>query len=194
MSDLLGGGLIPRHQLGERDMLVAYLERQRELVFWKLTGLDEAAARTTATPTGMTAPGIVQHLVGVERSWVRRHFDGQQGLEFPWDEATEDDAGMVVAEGVTLARLLEDYRAEIALCDQVIAAAELDQVGKTRDHSLRWILVHLIEEISRHLGHLDVLAELADGRVGEEPDGAPPPRAGREPPTRAGVSGSRGSD
>ena len=175
MSDLLGGGLIPRHQLGERDLLLAFLERQRELVFWKLAGLDEDAARRTATPSGMTAPGVVQHLVGVERSWVRRHFAGQQGLELPWDESAEDDAGMDVPEGVTLAQLLADYRAEIALCDEVIAGAPLDQVGKTRDHTLRWIVVHLVEEIARHVGHLDLLAELADGRVGEEPDGAPPP-------------------
>ena len=175
MSDLLGGGLVPRHQLGERDLLVAYLQRQRELVFWKLDGLDEEAARRTATPTGMTAPGIVQHLAGVERSWLRRHFAGQQGLDFPWDETAEDDAGMAVPEGVTLAQLLADYRAETVLCDEVVAASDLDQVGQTRDHTLRWVLVHLVEEISRHVGHLDVLAELADGRVGEEPDGAPPP-------------------
>ena len=185
MSDLLGGGLIPRHQLGERDMLLAYLERQRELVFWKLAGLDDAVARTTATPTGMTAPGIVQHLVGVERSWLRRHFAGQEGLSFPWGEDPED-AGMTVAEGVTLAQLLRDYREEIARCDEVIAAADLDQVGATRDHTLRWILVHLVEEISRHLGHLDVLAAVADGRVGEAPDGAPVPGDDESPPPALG--------
>jgi hypothetical protein len=171
----LGGGLIPRHQLAEREMLLAFLERQRELVFWKLDGLDEQRAAAVATPTGMTAPGVVQHLIGVERSWLRRHFAGQQGLAFPWDDDAPDDAGMVVPTGVTLAQLLEDYRAETAACDAVIAAAELDDIGRTRDHSLRWVLLHLVEEISRHLGHLDLLAELADGRVGEEPEGAPAP-------------------
>jgi uncharacterized damage-inducible protein DinB len=174
-TELLGGGLIPGHQLGERDLLLAFLARQRELVFWKLDGLDEEAARVTRTPTGMTIPGIVQHLESVERSWIRRHFAGEQGLRFAWDEGADDDAGMQVAPGVTLAALLQDYRTEIAACDAVIAAADLDQVSVLRDHSLRWIVLHLIEEIGRHVGHLDVLAELADGRVGEEPDDAPAP-------------------
>jgi hypothetical protein len=174
VTELLGGGLIPGHRLGERDMLLAYLARQRELVFWKLDGLSDEAARAVATPSGMGVHGIVQHLESVERSWLRKHFAGQQDLRFAWGEGA-DDAGMVVAPDVTLATLLADYRAEIALCDEVVAAADLDQGGVTRDHTLRWILLHLIEEVGRHVGHLDLLAELADGRTGEEPDDAPPP-------------------
>jgi hypothetical protein len=174
VSELLGGGLMPRHALGERDMLLAYLERQRELVFWKCEGLAEELARTVATPSGMTVSGIVQHLENVERSWWRRHFAGQEGLSFDWSD-DRDDAGMTVPEGVTLEQLLARYRAEIALCDEVIAAHDLDDRGALRDHTLRWILLHLIEEIGRHLGHLDVLREQADGDVGEEPEGAPPP-------------------
>lgn len=169
MPELLGGGLVPRHQLAERDMLLAYLQRQRDLVFWKLHGLDDEQARTVATPSGMTAAGIVLHLENVERSWWRRHFAGQQ-VQVVWDQTDED---MTLPTG-TLADALAAYRAEVALCDEVIAGAALDDVGASRDHSLRWVLLHLVEEISRHLGHLDVLAELADGRVGEEPDGAPP--------------------
>jgi len=174
VSELLGGGLMPRRALGERDMLLAYLERQRELVFWKCEGLAEELARTVATPSGMTVSGVVQHLENVERSWWRRHFAGQQGLAFNWTD-DPDDAGMTVPEGVTLVQLLARYRTEIALCDEVIAAHDLDDVSATRNHSLRWILLHLIEEIGRHLGHLDVLREQADGVVGEEPEGAPAP-------------------
>ena len=174
MSDLLAGGLIPRHQLGERDMLLAYLERQRELVFWKCEGLDNSLAQSVATPSGMTIAGVVQHLENVERSWWRRHFAGQQGLAVDWTD-DPDDAGMAVPPGVTLQQLLDRYRTEIGLCDEVIAAHGLDEHGALRDHSLRWVLVHLIEEIGRHLGHLDVLREQADGVVGEEPEGAPPP-------------------
>ncbi|HUR52005.1 MAG TPA: DinB family protein [Mycobacteriales bacterium] len=174
MSELLGGGLMPGHQLGERDMLLAYLERQRELVFWKCLGLDDEAARTVSTPSGMTVAGIVQHLENVERSWWRKHFAGQLGLTFDWTDDPED-AGMTVAPGVSLSDLLSRYRAEIARCDEVIAAHQLDDIGALRDHSLRWILLHLVEEIGRHLGHLDLLCELADGRIGEEPEGAPHP-------------------
>lgn len=175
VSDLLGGGLIPRHQLAERELLLGYLERQRELVFWKLDGLDDALARSVATPTGMTIAGIVRHLENVERGWWRRHFAGltpADGVQLDWDD--DPDCGMPVP-AEPLAEVLASYRAEIARCDAVIASAGLDEVAVTRDHTLRWILVHLIEEISRHVGHLDVLAERADGRAGEEPEGAPLP-------------------
>ena len=165
---LLGGGLIPAHQLGERDTVLAYLARQRELVFWKLAGLDDDRARAVSTPSGLTTHVIVRHLAGVERGWLRENFAGQPQVRVR-------DSEFVADEEVRLSDLLAAYRAEIVRCDEVIAAAELDQVGAQRDHTLRWIVLHLIEEISRHLGHLDLLAELADGRVGEEPEGAPAP-------------------
>jgi uncharacterized damage-inducible protein DinB len=167
MTHLLGGGLIPAHQLGERDLLLGYLARQRELVFWKLEGLDDEAARRVSTASGLTVHGLVRHLETAERSWLRRHVDGQQDAPVDWD--------MTVAPEVTLAELCASYRAEIVRCDAVIAAHALDDVSAQRDHTLRWVLLHLIEEISRHVGHLDLLTELADGRTGEEPEGAPPP-------------------
>jgi uncharacterized damage-inducible protein DinB len=167
VTELLGGGLMPRHALGERDMLLAYLQRQRELVHWKCEGLDEQAARGPATPTGLTIHVIVAHLAGVERGWIREHFAGG-----PKERVRDEE---FLAREETLADLLAAYRAESARCDEVIAAADLDQRGVTRDHTLRWILMHLVEEIGRHLGHLDLLCELADGRTGEEPDTAPPP-------------------
>jgi len=172
----LGPDLAPPHQMGERELLLAYLARQRELVFWKLEGLTDEAARSVATSTGLTIHGIVRHLENVERSWFRRHFAGQMGLRFDWTDEVADGE-LHVPEDVRLVDLLAAYRAEIALCDEVIATAELDAVSALRDHTLRWIVLHLVEEISRHLGHLDLLCELADGRVGEEPEGAPAPGA-----------------
>ena len=164
---LLGGGLIPRHQLAERDMLLAYLQRQRQLVLWKCTGLDEQAARAQSTPTGLTIHGIVRHLAGVERGWFREHFAGE-----PKQRVRDDE---FVPQTDSLADLLTAYREECARCDEVIAEHALDDVSAHRDHSLRWILMHLVEETGRHLGHLDLLCEQADGRTGEEPEGAPAP-------------------
>jgi hypothetical protein len=173
LVDLLPG-LVPPHQGTERDLLLAYLARQRELVFWKLEGLSDADARSVATSTGLTIHGLVRHLENVERSWWRRHFAGQEGLHFDWSDE-DPDGEMHVPEDVPLTALLGAYRAEIALCDEVIAAHRLEDVSALRDHSMRWIALHLVEEIGRHLGHLDLLCELADGRTGEEPEGAPPP-------------------
>jgi uncharacterized damage-inducible protein DinB len=167
VSELLGGGLIPRYQLGEREMLLAYLERQRELVLWKLDGLAEDAARSVATTTGLTIHSIVRHLAGVERGWIREHFAGGPKERVRSEEfAPQQDR---------LVDLLAAYRTEISLCDEVVERRALDEVSASGDQTLRWILLHLVEEISRHLGHLDLLCELADGRTGEEPDDAPPP-------------------
>jgi uncharacterized damage-inducible protein DinB len=148
-------------------MLLAYLQRQRELVRWKCEGLDEDAARAQATPSGLTVHGIVRHLAGVERGWLREHFAGEP------EERVRDDEFLPQPE--SLADLLAAYGAECARCDAVVARASLDDLSARRDHTLRWILLHLVEETSRHLGHLDLLCELADGRTGEEPDTAPPP-------------------
>ncbi len=174
MSELLGGGLIPRHQLGEREALLAYLARQRALVCWKVEGMDDAAARAVSTPSGLTVHGVVRHLENVERGWWREHVAGEQGLHFDWSDS-EPDAEMRVPEDVLLTDLVAAYRTETRRCDEVIAARSLDDVSAMRDHTVRWVLLHLIEETARHVGHLDLLAEQVDGRVGEEPEGAPAP-------------------
>ena len=70
-----------------------------------------------------------------------------------------------------MADLLRAYAEETARCDAVIAAApSLDAVSASRGFSLRWIICHMIEETGRHLGHIDLLREQADGEVGEEPE------------------------
>ncbi|MEB0307128.1 DinB family protein, partial [Cryobacterium sp. 10I1] len=125
--------------------------------------------RPVATPTGMTAHGIVRHLMNVERSWLRDVFAGEEGLSFDWTDADPDGEFHVPPE-VTMAELLADYAEEARRCDAIIAAANsLDVVSVRRSFSLRWILIHLVEETARHAGHLDLLRERADGSVGEDP-------------------------
>ena len=71
-----------------------------------------------------------------------------------------------------MAELLAAYASETALCDEVIAAApSLDATATDPDgsYSLRWVITHMIEETGRHLGHIDLLREQADGAVGEGP-------------------------
>jgi hypothetical protein len=88
------------------------------------------------------------------------------------DGTDEDPDAAFRAEGIPMADLLAAYAAETALCDAVIATApSLDATATDEDgsFSLRWIIVHMIEETGRHLGHIDLLREYADGAVGEEP-------------------------
>ena len=88
---------------------------------------------------------------------------------FDWTEQDPDAEWRVPAD-MTMAGLLGDYAAESRRCDAVVMdAASLDAVSAQRDMSLRWILLHLVEETARHLGHIDLLREQADGSTGEEP-------------------------
>jgi len=153
---------------GEREMLLAYLQRQRDLVVWKLNGLDDDRARGIATGSGLTIHGIVRHLTDVERSWLRRWFDGQQGL--PVEGKTPGRVGGFDARPYDrLVDSLASYVEEADRCDEVVRSHNLDDLEVDGPRNLRWVLHHLIEETARHLGHLDVLCERADGRTGEQP-------------------------
>jgi len=158
----------PAHRGDEATALLGFLQRQRELVAWKVGDAPEQALRSVTTPTGLSAHGVVRHLTNVERSWVRDVFAGQDGLTYDWTD-DDPDGELHVPDDVTMAQLVADYVAETARCDAVVAAHHLDDVSAQRGFSLRWVLLHLLEETARHLGHLDLLREQADGSAGEEP-------------------------
>lgn len=157
------------HHGDEPTTLLGVLQRQRDLVAWKLKGAPDQVLNSAATPSGMGLHGLVRHLTNVERSWLRDVFAGQQDLRYDW---TEDDpeAEWRVPAGTTMTDLLADYAEESRRCDTVVTATpSLDVTSASRDMSLRWILLHLVEETARHLGHIDLLREQADGSTGEEP-------------------------
>lgn len=157
------------HRGDERTTLVGCLQHQRDLVAWKLAGVPDELLRSATTASGMGLHGLVRHLTNVERSWLRDDFAGQADLRYDWTE-DDPDAEWRVPPNVTMAELLADYADECRRCDAVItAASSLDDTSVSGDFSLRWILLHLVEETARHLGHIDVLREQADGSTGEEP-------------------------
>jgi Protein of unknown function (DUF664). len=164
------GGVTEAAHVGEdRTTLVGFLQRQRDLVAWKLSDVPDDTLRSVRTPSGVTLHGVVRHLENVERSWFREVFGGEADLHFDWTD-DDRDGEWHVPDDVAMSDLLAAYAAESARCDAVIAAApSLDAVSATDGYSLRWIMVHLIEETGRHLGHIDLLREQADGGVGEEP-------------------------
>jgi len=157
------------HHGDERTSLLGVLQRQRDLVGWKLRDATDEVLGAATTPTGLSLHGLVRHLTNVERSWLREVFAGQEGLEYGWTEE-DPEAKWRLPVGTRMADLLAEYTAESSQCDAVVAAAPaLDVVSVQRNMSLRWILLHLIEETARHLGHIDMLREQADGSTGEEP-------------------------
>jgi hypothetical protein len=155
----------------ERTLLIGWYDLQRSLVTWKCDGLSEDDAHRVVLPTSplMTVAGIVSHLRWAEQTWYEVLFlggpdDGPQFTEDP------EDADMIV-DGVPLAQLLDDYTAQCARSNEIIAAHSLDEVGRHPDYqssraSLRWMVIHMIEETARHVGHLDIIREQLDGAVG----------------------------
>ena len=158
--------------LDERTVLSTMLDYARDTVHAKCAGLSEPDARRAPLPGSplMTICGLVSHLRWVEHSWIEVTLLGlpDQG---PWTDA-DPDREMRIATAIPLADLLADYRASCARHRGQVAALDLDtrSMGelswRAEPVTLRWILFHLIEETSRHNGHLDILRELADSVTG----------------------------
>ncbi len=168
-NGIRGGITEAAHRGDELTTLLGFLQHQRDLVAWKLRDAPDDVLRSVSTPTGLTLHGAVRHLEHVERWWFRDVFAGEDDLPYAWTDE-DPDGELHVPADITMGQLLTAYAEESARCDAVVrAAASLAAVSARRDFSLRWILLHLVEETSRHLGHIDLLREQADGAVGEEP-------------------------
>ena len=157
-----------RQDGGERELLQAFLEFQRDTVFWKLNGLTREQLTATHTPSGMSLLGLVKHLAYVERNWFQIRFLGRD-LSVPW-RSGRPDTSFRVAPDDTAESVLDFYLSEIQESRRILAAADsldtLAQDGKP-PRSLRWIMTHMIEETARHVGHADFMREFTDGQTGE---------------------------
>ncbi|MEO5901715.1 MAG: DinB family protein [Ilumatobacteraceae bacterium] len=150
----------------ELATLTAMLGYYRVVMLRKAEGLTTAQSVEQSTPSGVTLLGLVRHLADVERDWFARF----AGLDQPQRYETPDDIDGDFHPGpeATIEEAITAYRQEIAVAERVVgAASSLDQTVESRGRplSLRWILVHMIEETARHAGHADVLRELTDGVV-----------------------------
>ena len=154
----------------EKDLLEAFLDFQRDTLLWKVSGLDEAALRKTWTPTGMSLLGLVKHLAYVERNWFQNRFLGRD-LPVPWiGPNSSHDADFEFEAGETAESVIAFYQEQVAESKRIVAEAEsLETIAANpaRPHSLRRILIHMIEEVARHNGHADIMRELTDGQTGE---------------------------
>jgi hypothetical protein len=155
----------------ERTQLVGWLDLQRAIIHWKCEGLSDADAHRAVLPTSplMTMAGVVSHMRWVEHSWFEVLFLGRPA-EGPRFEDEPEDADMRV-EGIPLAQLLEEYDRQCAVSNEIIVAHSLDEVGRHPDFrsaagTLRWMLLHMLEETARHAGHMDAIRELLDGEKG----------------------------
>ncbi|MYT33877.1 MULTISPECIES: DinB family protein [unclassified Streptomyces] len=168
------GRRIPPPHADERATLEGWLDFHRATLALKCAGLDDRQLRLAAVaPSSMTLLGLVQHMAEVERNWFQRVFAGHD-VPTVYAESTVDGFELVPDRGID--EVLAAWRAEVARGRELIADASLEDSGELSDQeaghvgdrrvSLRWILVHMIEEYARHNGHADLIRECIDGVTG----------------------------
>ncbi|MCF3964345.1 DinB family protein [Streptomyces fuscigenes] len=156
---------------GEREALCAFLDRQRDALTRKLDGLTEEQARSAPTAGTLTLLGLLRHAAIWERRWFQIVFEGRvfpgEWPEVPKSEFNDEDFVLDGHDTVGLCR--ERYAAEVARSRRIAAEAALDTRCARREFeelTLRWVLLHMIEETARHAGHADIIRESLDGTTG----------------------------
>ncbi|MFG2623936.1 DinB family protein [Streptomyces sp. NPDC048473] len=164
----------------ETATLLGSLERQRATLAWKCGGLDAAGLRATVGASSITLGGLLKHLALVEDDYFSgRLFGREPGApwnmvdwdadpDWEWRSAAEDTPEQLYA-------LWQDTVARSrSLVAEALADGGLDQLARRirpggRAPSLRRILIDMVEEYARHVGHADLIRESVDGLVGEDP-------------------------
>ena len=159
----------------ERDSLGQYLDYQRETILLKTEGLTKAQLAQQIPSSRLTLAGILYHLALVEESWFEEDFLGHEpradfaGVDWKADPDYEFRTALEKEPDWLRRR----YRDACDRARKVTAAADsLDDVSVStrvggKPFTLRWVMLHLIEETARHAGHADLLREAIDGVVGE---------------------------
>jgi len=162
----------------EIQTVVGFLEYQRATFAWKCSGLNAAGLKATVGASTMTLGGMLKHLAYYEDHWFSHrmrgndrqsvwtggHWDGD--ADWVWSSASEDSPTMLRTlwqDAVTRSR---------NLLSEALADSGLDQLARRslpdgRMPSVRWIVMHMIEEYARHNGHADLIREAVDGLTGE---------------------------
>lgn len=146
------------------------LKKVREVLIWKLDGLSEYDARRPLTATGTNLLGLVKHAA----TWEARYFGEVFGRPFPeplprWQDS--DGSDLWVTEDETRAQIIEFYQRVAAHADATISDLPPDAPGHVPwwprpDIDLFTVVVHILDDLTRHAGHADILREQIDGRTG----------------------------
>jgi uncharacterized damage-inducible protein DinB len=165
----------PDNRGDERTLLTQFLDYQRAVMVRKAEGLTAEQLAARLGPSELTLGGLLKHMALVEDSWFHRRLLGRE-LPEPWasvDWEADPDWEFHTAAQDEPAELFRLYH---AACERSRAAVDevgdLDAISKVPNRrgehfSLRWILLHMIEEAARHVGHADLLRESIDGATGD---------------------------
>jgi hypothetical protein len=155
---------------GERETLEGALDWYRAVIEHKVDDLGLDEAKRIMTPTGLSLLGVIRHLGWVERGWFQETFAGEEVGSI--DSEEDNSAEFALDPYDTIDSVIGFYRYEVERSKQIAEVSSLDDLSiKTTRFgervSLRWILVHMLEETARHAGHMDVVRETIDGRTGD---------------------------
>jgi hypothetical protein len=152
-------------------MLVDILGAQRATLKLKCSGLNTELSMRSVEPSTLSLLGLVRQLADVERRWFRRVLAGHDAPAYFSSPADPDgDFDGATADPEVVAASWEAWRAEVAFAERFVAEVpDLDITGGDSWRgtvSLRWVLIHMIEEYACHNGHADLLRERIDGAIG----------------------------
>ncbi|GAA3014596.1 DinB family protein [Streptomyces fulvorobeus] len=167
---------------GERGALLAFVEAQRGAVRRALTGLTEEQAASRPSPSELSLSGLLKHVAETELSWLRmaqRRPNEKERTQETWGDSFR------LVEGETIPEILafwakvsaetEEFIASVDSMDDTFPLPEAPWFPAGGQVSMRWLLLHLVEEHARHAGHADIIRESLDGRTAYElmaPDAA----------------------
>lgn len=158
----------------EKKSLHVALDRHRDVVLWKIEGLTDDQLRRPMTPSATSLLGLVKHLAAVEYAWFCETF-GRETEPLPFDDQ-DPNADLRVEPGETTAEIIAFYGRAREAADSVINDLDIEHLGTAwfgDPVTLRWVLIHMVEETARHAGHMDILRELIDGATGDHRPSAP---------------------
>lgn len=167
---------LPPVAANERTTLVEFLDYFRSVLLRKADDLDETQARQQIGVSQMDMLGLIRHMALVEQSWFSQVVAGSPEPDL-WADPDDPDSDWHHGPDDTLAVAVAALHKEIEKARAVVAATEsLDQLtaidvgppdnpARFGRRSLRWVMVHMIEEYARHCGHADVIRENIDGAV-----------------------------
>ena len=153
---------------GEKESLQVALDRHRDAILWKLEGVGDQDLRRPLVPSGTSLLGLVKHLAAVEYGWFCDTF-GRPTEPLPFDD-DDPDADLRIEPEETPADVLAFYDRARATADRAIDEIGLEETGTAwfgEPVTMRWVLIHMVEETARHAGHVDILRELIDGMTGD---------------------------
>ncbi|MGN6575804.1 MAG: DinB family protein [Nocardioides sp.] len=160
-----------------------YLQVSREALLWKLDGVSERDLRMPRTPTGTNLLGIVKHMANVEIGYFGDTFGrtwptpGEQVSEADFE--TDPQADWYATESESSDQIVDLYRRVWTFADATIDELDLDAVGRVpwwhedrNEVTLAHIMVHVLVDLTRHVGHADILREGIDGAAGVRAQGS----------------------